>query len=817
MVDIAQTKLTKLEWESIEIPVSQDEEEILKLICNGFNDVSKTYNKTLSLFGTLKVENSENIDKYLFYQYLFDKLKNPNKIIQIDIPEFNSKKINIKKATSMKIKNSEHFLESKELIIYEFVILDVINKFALAIQKKDLSSTMYFYTIHNLFNINITNKNHVFMDYCEKLLNKYESGIQQLQIIENGYNIIERNNYLLKYGDIKLFDHQKKIFSLFNNEEAEFRSSLTLYIAPTGTGKTLTPLGLSEKYRIIFICAARHVGLALGKAAISVRKKIALAFNCVDSSGIRLHNFAGSSFVRRDDGKIIKYKDGTRKTDHTVGDKVDIMICDVKSYIPAMYYMMSCNDRNNIITYWDEPTITMDNEEHELHSMIHNNWKNNLIPKMVLSSATLPKQEEIHETIRDFKIKFEEAEIYSIVSHDCQKSIPIVNSECYTCLPHFLWENYSDLMRSVEHCCKNKTLLRYFDLQEIINFIMYVNKNSTMLDNLPDIYKADNYFESIHDINMKSIKCYYLDILQNIPPTIWSTVYTHFKELKKKNYESNAKMVTADSYTLTDGPSIFLAEDVNKVGKVCIKLANIPKKVMDDLNDAIAYNNKINIELTKLEQQIEDMKNKMNLDEDTKKAERMSNTELSSSNMKTLQVKVDSLRSMIKVIELNDLFIPNRTAHLNKWAEGKKYNNPFTCNIGEHNVIKIMELQNVDDSWKILLLMGIGVFTEHKSIDYTEVMKELAREQKLFMIIASSNYIYGTNYQFCHGYIGKDMSENMTQEKCIQAMGRVGRNKIQQTYSVRFRDDDLIKRLLLPEENKIEVRIMNRLFNSEED
>ena len=60
------------------------------------------------------------------------------------------------------------------------------------------------------------------------------------------------------------------------------------------------------------------------------------------------------------------------------------------------------------------------------------------------------------------------------------------------------------------------------------------------------------------------------------------------------------------------------------------------------------------------------------------------------------------------------------------------------------------------------------------------------------------------------------VSEKMTQEKCIQAMGRVGRNKIQQTYSIRFRDNELIKRLLLPEENKIEVRIMNRLFNSED-
>tara|TARA_B110000285_G_C15139285_1_gene629540 strand:+ start:67 stop:894 length:828 start_codon:yes stop_codon:yes gene_type:complete len=275
-------------------------------------------------------------------------------------------------------------------------------------------------------------------------------------------------------------------------------------------------------------------------------------------------------------------------------------------------------------------------------------------------------------------------------------------------------------------------------------------------------------------------------------------------------------MVTSDSHTLTDGPSIFLAEDISKVAKVCIKTANIPQKVMQDLNESIAFNNKLNDELRKMDNSFEDMKNKLTVNEDSKKFERMSKDETPGSAMKTLKTKIDAMRALTKVIQLNDLFIPNRKEHLSKWVgDDKKLNNPFTCNISEQHVIKIMELDNVIDSWKILLLMGIGVFTEHDSIDYTEIMKELAREQKLFMIIASSNYIYGTNYQFCHGYIGKDMSENMTQEKCIQAMGRVGRNKIQQTYSVRFRDNELIKRLLLPEENKIEVRIMNRLFNSE--
>ena len=125
-----------------------------------------------------------------------------------------------------------------------------------------------------------------------------------------------------------------------------------------------------------------------------------------------------------------------------------------------------------------------------------------------------------------------------------------------------------------------------------------------------------------------------------------------------------------------------------------------------------------------------------------------------------------------------------------------------------------MLLNGIEDSWKVLLMMGIGVFINHDNIKYTEIMKQLADEQKLYMIIASSDYIYGTNYQFCHGYISKDL--NLTQEKLIQAMGRVGRNNIQQNYTLRFRDDQQITKLFTSDTEKPEIINMNLLFNSKQ-
>ena len=122
-------------------------------------------------------------------------------------------------------------------------------------------------------------------------------------------------------------------------------------------------------------------------------------------------------------------------------------------------------------------------------------------------------------------------------------------------------------------------------------------------------------------------------------------------------------------------------------------------------------------------------------------------------------------------------------------------------------------LLNVDNTIKVLLILGIGVLIDVEHSDYNEIMKKLAEQQRLFIIIASSDYIYGTNYQFCHGIIGKDL-EKMTQQKTMQALGRIGRNQIQQTYSIRFRDDDFIYRLLEEQTFNLEAVNMNKLFST---
>jgi len=282
-------------------------------------------------------------------------------------------------------------------------------------------------------------------------------------------------------------------------------------------------------------------------------------------------------------------------------------------------------------------------------------------------------------------------------------------------------------------------------------------------------------------------------------------------------------VTTKDAYTLTDGPTIFLANDIEKIAKFCIQQANIPSLVMSEITKKIECNNALNEKISVLDHDLEDYiekkTNKESMSDNSYEAKKMKTVskgrdrEINEKDVEYRKMKeqLEMLTSMIQPVELNETFIPNKHYHLNKWAPDTATNS-FTSDIDESTIVDIMMLNDVNDSWKILLLMGIGVFTNHTSIAYTEIMKKMAEKQRLYMIIASSDYIYGTNYQFCHGYLSKDMC--LTQEKIIQALGRIGRNNIQQDYSIRFRDDEQILKIFTKEENKPEVMNMNRLFCS---
>lgn len=823
-MDLTQRKLNKAEWNSIEIKVNNDEIDVLKMISDGYNNETIQFNYNTSLIDFLKVPYNEGIEYYIFEKYFKENIEKEIKKYELDFNiESSFKKINIKKIDTMRLKEKDKITNN---LIFEFQILELVSLILKKHKKNSDKWSYYLYSYLKVKDNKIKNINKYVIVYVEYIVNKFYTLSNKKYIIENSLEYIEKNEFINHYADKKLYEHQKQIYSICKNDK---NSKMILYIAPTATGKTLTPIGLCNEYKVIFVCAARHVGISLSRSAISSGKRVAFAFGCSCSEDIRLHYNSVSDYVKHDKtGTDIKYKDGKKKVDNTKGEKVEIMICDIKSYLYAMYYMCSFNEPENIIMFWDEPTITLDYEDHEFHNIIKDVWNKNKIPNIILSSATLPKEDELSDVITDFKSKFYDSMIYTVSSDDCKKTIPILNKYGFVELPHYLYDDYDKICRCVFHCSEYKTILRYFDLHEISKFILYINKNKLLTN---EEYYIENYFESIEDITMYSIKENYLHILENIenPDENWKNIYDYFQSsrslkienIENKNNEKDSSNLTSittkHAHTLTDGPTIYIAEDVDKIAKFCLIQADIPQSVMKEIDDTIKFNNKVNSKISETEKKLEDYINKKyNLDGDEDKEKNL-NKKLEKEDGEAIKMQkaIHQYSSLIKPVSLNDIYIPNSINHLKRFIKTEQINGkPYTSKITDYDVERIMAINDIEDIWKVLLLLGVGLFSQKKSITYTEMVKEFASEQKLYLIIANGDYIYGTNYQFCHEYIAKDLY-GMTQEKIIQTLGRCGRGHLQQDYTIRFRDDSLIDKLFQDEENKIEVYNFNRLFQTE--
>ena len=957
-----QIKLTKTEWESIEVPVSDAEKRVLGLIQDGYHHLTIQTNDHSSMLSFLKMEYSAEMEQYLFVTYFVPYMKSAQKPKSKSKPVTKTNSDTIfdtdaaiaavlaaisssssikpkppKKSDMIRLQHTEANIATHRAAIFEYKLLDlciecIFDSYSSGLRpaeyaegsSRDKPERIFLsnnrvraaYTLVHLRRAAIAHVNVHVWRLVDAVVawtkNIYDNIV--CNVFDQSYDVIERNPDILRYDNRQLYDHQKQLFRLFGGGNATNLSAnsphgfgggekegeidpdkippmLVLYTAPTGTGKTVSPLGLAMgPHRIIYICAARHVGLALARSAISMQKRVAFAFGCETASDIRLHYYAAVDFTRN------RKSGGIYKVDNSNGSQIEIMICDVGSYLVAMYYMLSFFDESRLILYWDEPTISLDVPDHPLHPIIHNLWSKNKISRVILSCATLPRECELTECFAEFRERFDDVQIHTIASYDCKKTTTLMDSTGCPILPHTVFTEERDVIRCVDHFQRHPVLLRYVDVREIVAMTRYLSEH----DAIPDGLAVTDTFKTMADVTMHRIKEYYVallrEVVQHRPPEFYASMHRTLRDRRRPLFDREESILTktrsmdairpamavvdgaplmrigcgirseaednhafsevrpkgvlrkmqstpvithttietevqvktasttqgtgillttADAHTLTDGPTLFLTEDVAKIGKFYLQQTKIPTRVLDSILEKIASNNQIQKKMDVLMKSIDDMLGSES--EKDKKVEK----EAFKPEVKRMMAVMEALRADIKTTAMDPALVPNTRPHQQKWVgPDHVIEQAFVPCIEETTVRDIMEL-DVDTQKKVLLLLGIGVFDRTSAsvstnintseIRYAEIMKRLAYQQHLYLIIASSDYIYGTNYQFCHAFLGKDLT-NMTQQKIIQAMGRIGRGNVQQEYTIRFRDESLLTKLWLPVESNIEAENMCRLF-----
>ena len=808
-MDLTQRRLSKNEWEAIEVPVTEEDARVGGMLLEAAHDPSLRRNRAQSLASFLQIRRTPATSQHFWSEYLLPELsRGPDSPADGGFcgPARKTKAPALRSADRIRLRNAARTLgqPGKRQTIFEFVLIDLVCD--VYRQRASLSAPNAwlppYYALRTLRTRSVACLHETLMACIDAMVIRLDAEVCISDLVTNAASVIERNDALLRHADDQLFEHQRALLTALAPGQKEFSPQLILMTAPTGTGKTVCPVAVAELKRVVFVCAARHVGIALAKLAVSLQKKVAFAFGCETEDDIRLHYYAAADCIRsKRSGRIVK-------VDNAAGEHVQIMICDVRSCPLASAYMRRFNRPEDLVLYWDEPTIALDYPDHPCHPIIQEAWDANEIPTVVLSSATLPTTEELAPTCDDFSGRFPGAKITSLASHECRKSIPLISREGQIVMPHDLgretWGGESSVaVRAAARCLENKTLLRHLDLGAGTAFI------KASLAVVPDLEsELSAHFPTVDSVTAQSVKCFYLRCVQSVA----EDKHAHAAVLSAcppGRPCAGPRVMTQDAHTLTDGPTIFLASNVDAIARFCIKDAALPADVLRRLGEKVAHNEALRRKLDVMQMAYENGTQK----DEGKGHDRKLSAGRVDPAMKRIMKNMDALRAMVKPAALNPQFVPNTTEHLKRHAPGHAgvACAAFAPNISEETVEQVMLVDGVDDKWKLLLLLGVGVFAPWNSPSYTEIMKSLAQRQKLFMVVATSDYIYGTNYQFCHGYIAKDLGR-MSQEKCIQAMGRVGRNRLQQTYSIRFRDNCLIRRLFAEDTDRPEVANMRRLF-----
>ena len=279
-VNLDQVKLTKSEWDSIEVPVSDAEKDVLKMIRDGYRDTNIRHNATLSLLGFLKLSNNESMERHLFVTFIMPEIKRLNETYEMDEDVIGAAYKNIQqvlkktkktkqpsKADIIRLNNSASSLPAVKDHIFEFVLLRELESVLSLIEDERYHDALTpIYTINSLIEYDVYGFNQIFKKYLQDTWAIITSKVTPAAIVSRSSQIFEQNQLLLQFADQTLYSHQKKLFTVMKRPGKK----LVLYTAPTGTGKTMSPLGIAEGKKVIFVCAARHVGLALAKSALSV-------------------------------------------------------------------------------------------------------------------------------------------------------------------------------------------------------------------------------------------------------------------------------------------------------------------------------------------------------------------------------------------------------------------------------------------------------------------------------------------------------------------------------------------------------------------
>ena len=814
---IKNLSLTKDAWNFIEKPLSESDKKRNQIISDLGEKLSNVNIDNINI-GIIHSVGEEN---YFTIRDKVSKYINLKTLDKIDKTKIKVKPI--KKVVQMKLDNARGNINKQVLILIDYLKDDVSIK-----EYESLMISLVYIELRILIlmkllelftnrpelieNINTEKEEIIIASYkilnnlkkfiktpevFKKLLPEYDTNISNQLLIDYEYKIVElAKTMTIKLVDIanrcpklifdtkyditlpgmvlKPYDSQLELANLIKcNIDNGF---LIFYKTLPGLGKTTMILSLCKfikrckitqtkynKMRVIFCCS--DILQSVRVQVLRIMFNFNIKFGIARGTSDKQYEIKNSWNVNKDIER-------------------ELIVADYLS----TYLMLKENEASNefeYILFFDEPTLLTDKKENNqiLELLVKILY---FLPKhTILSSATLPQMNELNDVIDNYKLKYNNGNICSVLSNKTLVGCIIKDFDSNVISPHSYCNNTVDLENLLDKIKKYPLLGKFYTLPYLMNLNEHLKSSNLNLD-IDNIESFDQ--ESILENILLLLDkiCKSPQYINNINNCFINFINIKLLEVIEENYDKSKIDV---DYTKVNYEKILTSHAFKYIG-CCLIATKIPLDfVKSKLYPMV---NKI--------KEISNIKNINNLYEKYKKDEKIMREKIDAVLIKYTQESIQNEK--IQEIEKNKpkLNFPeklqiNTVEHIKACAKYvRSYDVSLLKNSVNPETINIMDF-NVDEEINFLLYMGVGVYSQNMDREYLNKVLEMLNDRQLAYIISDESFCYGANYQISNVIIDDSIGDEHSINTILQLIGRTSR--IGKSWSGRvYLDNNTCKRMV---------------------
>jgi len=191
-MDLVQRKLTRDEWNSVEVPVYKEEKDIINLITKGYTNINVIENYNNSIMDYLRIEHTNNMDNHLYKTYFMETIKEHVEKYNLNFDyTINNNSSKIKKIDSLRLeKSNTEVLKKKREEIFDYLLLLIIGKILKYKNSDNKRWNYYYYSLYKIKDYKVKNINKKVITYVKYIIDLYMNEINLLNMIEKSTSFI---------------------------------------------------------------------------------------------------------------------------------------------------------------------------------------------------------------------------------------------------------------------------------------------------------------------------------------------------------------------------------------------------------------------------------------------------------------------------------------------------------------------------------------------------------------------------------------------------------------------------------------------------